>query len=208
MLRTFSRKTQWLGLALVAALLIPGCVCVPGTDFVYIRDTALESAIRASIHKPFGCLLEQDLAQARSIEAYGLGITSLDGLEFCTNLTSLDLRGNSIKSIEALTNLSNLVTLDLSNNQITRIDALAGLFLLRNVDLAGEDNDIRDFSPLSANALNGGLGDGAVVTLGKEWTLDDEGNLFPDVADDVDILTSQGVTVLFALATQGSGSAK
>ena len=196
-----------MGLACVAGLLLAGCPCIPGTGFVYFPDSALESAVRASIHKPFGCLLQSDVRQVRILDASGLGVRNLEGLEQCVNVTELDLSDNDINSVGALTNLQNLIALDLKNNRIERIDALAGLFLLRNVDLSGENNDIRDFSPLAANALNGGLGDGAVVTLSTEWTVDGEGDFFADFADDYNTLINEGVTVIFA-ETTSTGTSK
>lgn len=207
MYRNLFRSAQVLGVACLIAAMLPGCLCVPGVNAVYFADSQLEAAVRGAVHKPFGCINQIDLAALRTLDAHGLGISSLDGLENCTNLTELDLSGNNIRSIGALTNLTNLVTLDLHNNNIVRIDALAGLFLLRNVDVSGADNDIRDFGPLTANALNAGIGDGAVVTVSKEWTVDSQGNFFADFQDDYNALTSAGVTVIIADTTSG-GTAK
>ncbi len=207
MFRKLNQSARMLGLALAAGMFLVGCPCIPGTNFVYFPDAALESAVRASINKPFGCLLVSDLVQARIIDASGLGVRSLEGLENCTNLTEIDLSENSLKSINELTNLQNLVSLDLSNNNISRIDALSGLFLLRYLDLSGEDNDIRDFTALSANALNAGIGDGAVVTLSPEWTVNPDGEFFGDFADDYDVLIDNGVNVIFAESTNSGGGA-
>lgn len=195
------------GLACMAGLLLAGCPCIPGSDFIYFPDAALESAVRASINKPFGCLLRSDVLKARVINASDLGVRSLEGLENCVNVIELDLSNNAIDSINELANLQNLVELDLSNNNITRIDELAGLFLLRFLDLSGENNDIRDFSPLSANALNDGIGAGASVTLSPEWTVDDDGAFFADFADDYANLTGKGVEVIFAETTSDTGGA-
>jgi len=204
MFRMLVRSARTLGLAASAGLLLAGCPCLPGTNFVYFPDSSLESAVRASINQPFGCLLAGALQGARTVEASGLAISNLEGLENCTNLTDLDLSNNSVKNIGALTNLQNIVSLDLSNNQITRIDALSGLFFLRYLDLSGADNDIRDFSALAANALNGGLGDGAVVTLSPEWTVNTDGEFFTDFADDYNALINAGVTVVFAEPDSGT----
>lgn len=207
MFSTLVRSARSLAVAASAGLLLVGCPCLPGSNFVYFPDSSLERAVRASINQPFGCLFEGALLQARSVDAAGLAVSSLEGLENCSNLTELDLSNNNIKNIAELTNLQNLVSLDLSRNQITRIDALSGLFFLRYLDLSGPDNDIRDFSALTANALNGGLGDGAVVTLSTEWTVDPEGAFYADFADDYNALINAGVTVIFAENT-GSSSAK
>jgi hypothetical protein len=191
------RSAQGVAWVCLLGAVLSGCLCVPGINAVSIGDPALESAIRAEVHKPFGCLTLADVQSVRTLNAHALGITSLDGLENCTSLTDLDLSGNTIRNVDALAGLTNLVTLDLSGNAVVRIDALSGLFLLRNVDLHGANNEIRDFGPLTANALNGGLGAGAVVTLEKKWTTDStSGKFFPDFQDDYNALTGAGVTVI------------
>lgn len=205
MFRTLHRSARMLALAATAGLFLAGCPCLPGTNFVYFPDSALESAVRAAINQPFGCLFVNNLLSARNVDASGLNVSNLEGLENCTNLTELDLSNNAVKNIGALTNLQNLVSLDLSNNQITRIDALSGLFFLRYLDLSGADNDIRDFSALAANALNGGLGDGAVVTLSPEWTINPEGDFYADFADDYNALINAGVTVIFSEPSNSTG---
>jgi len=199
-----SKSGRFAALGLLL-LTLAGCPCLPGTDFVYFPDKGLESAVRAAINKPFGCLSTADLAGVRTVNASGLGVRVLEGIEKCRNLTDLDLSDNSIKSIAELSALENLVYLDLARNNITRIDALTGLFFLRYLDVSGEDNDIRDFSPLATNAINGGIGDGTTVTVSSEWTVQTGGELFSDFADDYAILINAGVTVIFADTTGGGG---
>lgn len=174
-----------------------GCLCVPGQAVIF-GDKALESAVRDALHKPFGFLCERDLEKVYEINAEGLGVTDLRGLEYCTALTRLNLRSNKVRSLTPLTNLRNLTWLELGDNIITNIEPLSGLFNLEYVDLYGSNNDIRDWSPLVANVQAGGLGAGDIVTLGTEWTISSDDTLYEDFAPYYRALKEAGVTVIFA----------
>ena len=74
------------------------------------------------------------------------GLDSLDGVEYCKYVVSLDLTGNEISDITDLWTLKQLEELYLARNQIGYIDALYNLKKLRILDLSG--NQIDDVSPL------------------------------------------------------------
>ena len=74
------------------------------------------------------------------------GLDSLDGIEYCKFVVSLDLTGNEISDISDLWNLKQIEELYLGRNQIGYIDALFNLKKLRILDLSG--NQIDDISPL------------------------------------------------------------
>lgn len=74
------------------------------------------------------------------------GIDSLDGIEYCRHLITLDVSDNQISDISNLWNLHCIEELFLANNQITYIDTLGNLLKLRILDLSG--NHIDDISPL------------------------------------------------------------
>ena len=80
------------------------------------------------------------------IEMAESNIESLDGIEYCKHVISLDLSGNSISDLSGLWELSRMEELYLSDNQIGFIDALSNLLNLRIVDLSG--NEIDDISQL------------------------------------------------------------
>jgi hypothetical protein len=103
------------------------------------------------------------------LEARGLDISSVLGLEYArnlftlrlgdnqyisdvtplaglTNLTTLVLNQNRIRDVSPLAGLVNLTDLDIHHNQIRDISALSGLTKLRR--LAIRENPIRDISPL------------------------------------------------------------
>lgn len=196
MLRQSARRIILCGVIAGLALALTGCP-VGGGGPAFIRDKALDSAVRAALGKPLGFLSQADLLDVTEINAAGLNIETLDGLEGCRNLTVLDLRSNSIRSITPLENLVNLRVLDLGDNNITQISALSGLFLLEEVTLSGANMDIVDWSPLSANAANGGLGAGDLVILPVNTTLDSEGQVMDYWEQDYLTLLDLGVTVLF-----------
>ncbi len=75
-----------------------------------------------------------------------LNIKDLDGLQFCTSVTNLDLSHNSIENIFEINKLTQLEELDLSSNEIYDIDMLSGLDNLEILYL--DFNQIEDFSVL------------------------------------------------------------
>jgi len=101
-----------------------------------------------------------DMVFLKEFNAPGRGISDLTGLEYATNLTSLnlgelfyywdwppELRTNQIQDISPLAGLTSLKSLDLSSNQIDEISALSGLTALETLVLY--NNQIVDISALS-----------------------------------------------------------
>ena len=72
---------------------------------VNFPDSNLEAAIRAMIGKPTGDITTTDLEGMTNLNASGLGIQSIEGLQYCTNLTELYLNNNQISNISALVGL-------------------------------------------------------------------------------------------------------
>jgi len=179
-------------LFLMAACLAVFTVGCP-SDVVFVPDTALDSAIRAEISKPLGMLTRTDMLGVQSLDARGLGIRNLSGIEYCSNLRWLDLDTNEISDLTPLEQLgrpedpfsSPLVYLNLDDNQISDITPLAGMLNLQGLSLF--NNQIADISPLVTNAKNGGLGEGDYIILDLS-TLDEE-------AQNVDLPTLQDLGV-------------
>ena len=113
-------------------------------------DPHLDAAVRAAIGKPTGAILRGDLVDTgfELLEAPSAGIAGLTGLEYCTDLTSIDLSDNSLSDLSALAALTRLVSLDLSFNAITQLTPLAGLTTLVSLNVAG--NGITDIGPLAS----------------------------------------------------------
>jgi len=76
------------------------------------------------------------------LELVDLGIGDLHGIQYCRNITGLNLSLNEIHDIGPLRSLKRLETLDLSGNQIEDADDLGNLRWLEELDLS--DNQIED----------------------------------------------------------------
>jgi len=118
-------------------------------EIVVFPDAGLDAAVRQAIGKPTGDIFDTDLVGIGFVNlvAEGRGITDLRGLEYCTDLTSLNLGDNHISHISALAGLTNLQYLWLQRNQINDINALTGLTGLVALDLSV--NQVSDISVLA-----------------------------------------------------------
>ena len=119
-----------------------------GTGLVAIPDANLRAAIETALGKASGASITQaEMATLTSLDAPNSDISDLTGLEFATNLRTLNLSINFIVDISPLANLTNLTSLDLSTNIIKNIAPLSGLNSLRELRL--QENFFSDISPLS-----------------------------------------------------------
>ncbi len=75
-----------------------------------------------------------------------LNLSDLDGLQYCINITNLNLSKNKIENIYEIKDLTFIEELDLSNNFINNIDPLFDLNYLETLYL--DYNQIEDISPL------------------------------------------------------------
>lgn len=144
---------------LLLAILWWGLAGIPvEAEIVDFPDENLAAAVADAIGKP----LDEDIEDTdlvgvgfTNLSAPAKEITDLTGLEFATDLTSLDLSGNHIVNIARVAALTGLTILDLSNNQtdppngdrLEDISALQNLTGLTTLRLAG--NGIVDIAPLS-----------------------------------------------------------
>jgi hypothetical protein len=80
------------------------------------------------------------------IEMADCAMTSLDGIEHCLNVTTVDISDNELTDISELQSLGRVIELYAARNQIGYIDALSNLTRLRIADLSM--NNIDDVSPL------------------------------------------------------------
>lgn len=114
-----------LFLFLVLAIIFGISAC--GSAGITFPDRNLDAAIRNAINKPEGPIHTSDLEELTSLRASDRDITSLKGLEHCTNLTRLELDFNQIRDISPLASLTNLTILGLWSNQISDISPLVSL---------------------------------------------------------------------------------
>ena len=115
----------------------------------------VESALRVASDAPIVSLEMETLIR---LKARNANISDLTGLEFATNLTTLDLTGNSLSDISPVAGLANLTFLDLDGNALSDISAVAGLTNLTTLDIWG--TPISDISPVAdlTNLTTLGLG--------------------------------------------------
>ena len=74
---------------------------------VDVTDAALRRAINEALGRgAMDQLNRGELAQLTTLNAASLGITSVEGLQYATNLTSLNLQGNNIASLAPLSQLT------------------------------------------------------------------------------------------------------
>lgn len=118
----------------------------PSEKEINFQDPNLESRIRKIIKRPTGDIYESDVQDITYLYASEDNIKDLEGIQYLTNITQLELGGNQISNISVLKDLKNLTHLDLSNNQISDINALKNLENLTCLNL--NSNQISDISPV------------------------------------------------------------
>lgn len=177
------------------------------TDYVNVSDpavavfgsSALEALVREALGQPSGPLMIPDIAALQTLDISGKGLTSLDGLAYCSGLTWLDLSDNQLTDLTPVADLTALRTLLISGNWISDLSPLAGLIHIEELDAGG--NEIEDLSAL-AN----------LTQLRRLWLYDNQiGDLYPlagltaletldlNVNDISNIASLQGLTALQTL---------
>ncbi|HGF7263432.1 TPA: leucine-rich repeat domain-containing protein, partial [Enterococcus faecium] len=116
-------------------------------------ELVIDPNLKASINKQLGKKpdynpQQEELKQIKELHVPFSNITNLTGLEYCTNLTRLDLNGNQYSDITPIANLTNLKTLGIANNKsLSDISSLKNLTQL--VNLYADYSNISDISVLS-----------------------------------------------------------
>jgi Leucine-rich repeat (LRR) protein len=134
-------KTKLLNEPFCRTLMVLACsaltVSFAMAQVVSIPDHGLEQAIRQTLGQPTGPIAASDLASLKQLDAHGMSITSLAGLEAAVNLQVLDLRYNSLTSLTLPSSLTQLQELDLDDNRLQDFSFLAGRSSLRILRLYG-----------------------------------------------------------------------
>ncbi|MBL9170705.1 MAG: leucine-rich repeat domain-containing protein [Verrucomicrobiales bacterium] len=127
----------WISAGLLTYAAEPAAPAPPSPPI--FADKNLESAVRRYVFekrdtdKP---IVEADVVNLSTLEARGLGITNLAGLEKCRSLALIDLSRNRIKDVSALKGLGMLQSLTLSDNALEDIAPLASLPSLQYLELS------------------------------------------------------------------------
>lgn len=120
--------------------------CLPCTPIVF-ADANLEWAVKQQMNVAQTEKVCAEKAKGVSnLELSSLGIENLGGLEYFTNLQSLNLGYNTITNVTPLKGLVNLKELSLEGNTVGDIKALGGLTNLHTLTLSY--NMVNDVGPL------------------------------------------------------------
>ena len=105
---------------------------------VEFPDPALDQRIRVSIGKPDGEINKKDLLCLESFWTSEDGVYDLEGLQYCTNLTFLQISFEQITNISLIHELTKLDALCISfNSLLSDISPLQGLYLLDDLRMGG-----------------------------------------------------------------------
>ena len=148
----FTRATRVL-MALVLALTPALVLGAPATAYaapvtVTFADPNLETVVRSALAKPTGTVTDSDMRTLTALDGSNTGIADLGGLQYATNLQSLDLAGDQITTITELAGLTHLASLDLDYDAVSSLAPLAGMAALESLSIAG-DGTYSDLTPLS-----------------------------------------------------------
>lgn len=116
-------------------------------EIVTFPDANFEALIRETLNKPTGDITSDDLESITELQGWFKNIVNISGIEYCTNLESLDLFASLITDLSTLSGLTNLISIDLGENTISDVNALSGLINLNTLRLSY--NLITDISPLN-----------------------------------------------------------
>ena len=115
---------------------------------VNISDPNLRAIFETTLKVAPGTpIVSSEMETLTHLKAQNANISDLTGLEFATNLITLDLTGNSLSDISPVAGLANLTFLDLDGNVLSNISAVAGLTNLTFLDIWG--TPISDISPVA-----------------------------------------------------------
>lgn len=143
-LQTRRAQVFWSPPATIAPLATP----VPPEIPVVFADPGLEAAVRLALPDAGDVITAEELATVTELNASGLGIRDLRGIQAMTALTVLDLADNQITDTLPLYYLTALQTLDLSGNRIA-----SAWYLLQNAGVAAGDTLNLTDNPLAASSL-------------------------------------------------------
>ncbi len=118
---------------------------------VNFKNSRLEAIVRSILNLPVGPIYTSELSKITSIKnnwpSPDMALSSLEGIQYLTNLATLDLVGNNITDLSPLRGM-HLKSIDLSYNHISDLSPLATMTSLEMLNLS--HNDIVDVSPLAS----------------------------------------------------------
>ncbi len=113
---------------------------------VTFPDADFEVLIREILEKPTGNITNLELATITSMRKRTGNISDLTGIEYCKNLTTIDLYQHNLTEITKVGQLRKLNGLHFYRNAVTNIDAINGMNNLESLTIG--INNISDISVL------------------------------------------------------------
>jgi Leucine-rich repeat (LRR) protein len=132
---------------LVVAGLAVGASLTAGAQYVSFQDDNLEQAVLEALGKESGPIEEFEMLALTVLDASGRAIFHLNGLEYATNLITLNLDANEIGDLTPLAALPSLADLSLRENNLYDVSPLSGVTSLTGLDLSF--NYLSDVAPLA-----------------------------------------------------------
>lgn len=127
---------------------IPEYNAISKEGYVQFKDVNLKHAINKYLRRNLdGELTRRELSKMTELYLNFSDISDLDGIQYCTSLTTLELQGNKLTDITPLGSLKELRQLAININQIENIKPLENLTKLR--DLSIHMNKIKDIKALT-----------------------------------------------------------
>jgi len=129
---------------------------------VVIADANLKAYIQYVLGLETNAEITQEKADTlTTLNAIAIGITSLDGIEYLTNLKVADFSGNDINDVSPLMKLRYLTNANLRGNKLSDVNPFNDTMSVKpTVDIT--DNCIKDFSPIDDNLLE------PVILVGRD----------------------------------------
>lgn len=129
-------RSHFFNLLIVVGVLLGISIPVKSVEVIF-PDANLESAVRDELGIPApNPIADTDMQTLGSFNATSSDIYNMQGLEYASNLTSLNLGYNQVSDIAPVSGLTNLTYLGLFNNQIVNISGVSGLTNLTTLQLA------------------------------------------------------------------------
>lgn len=116
-------------------------------DDTGVPDKTLYEALLEQADDGDGLLTKGELDRLKKLDVQNKTISSLEGIQYCTNLKWLILCNDQISDISPLAGMHNLESLWLDGNNITDISALSGLVNLSVLKVS--NNNISDIKAVS-----------------------------------------------------------
>lgn len=126
------------------------CVIADREDYaIEWKDAALEQAVRNAIDKPYGTVYYSDVKYLKELDAFAMGVHSLEDLEHLRSLTYLGVAANYLDDSQwqYISRLTKLQYLDIAMNQFTTLPAGALRDMPDLIELCADENNIVTIEP-------------------------------------------------------------